>query len=327
MNKIFCTLLFAGAFGSLIAQQSQNKANHTRYVQEIAGTSLTFSMEAIPAGSFLMGDDKSPGKDEKPAHEVEIDAFWMGTHEVTWDLFQSFLYKDYEQSKQQEGKVPAEADAVTRPTKPYLDMTFGFGKEGYPALAMTHYNAIQFCKWLYVRTGVFYRLPTEAEWEYACRAGSQDAYFFGNDVSELGEYAWYENNSDQKTNIVGQKKPNAFGLYDIIGNVAEWTYDQYHADYYKQFEGKKVKNPMAIPTELYPHAVRGGSFSSKEDDLRSAARGASDPIWKQLDPQMPKSNWWFPEAPFVGLRVVRPVQTPSKEEILAYYDQAPIEDF
>jgi len=326
MNKLFCSLFFVGTFGTLAAQQTINP-NHSRYVQEIAGTSLSFSMEAIPIGSFIMGDDNSIRKDEKPAHEVSVDAFWMGTHEITWDLFQSFLYKDYEQSKQNEGKVPVEVDAVTRPTKPYLDMTFGFGKEGYPALAMTHYNAIQFCKWLYVRTGVFYRLPTEAEWEYACRAGSQDAYFFGNDPQKLAEYAWYGDNSEEKTHPVGQKKPNAFGLYDILGNVAEWTYDQYHEDYYAQFAGKKVQNPVAKPTELYPHVVRGGSFVSTDFDLRSAARGASDPIWKQLDPQMPKSNWWFPEAPFVGLRVVRPLVPPSEAEILAYYNQAPIEDF
>lgn len=333
MHKVICSFLLLGSIYAAEAQDKKSEAKnlikspHTKYVQEIEGTTLSFSMEAIPAGVFSMGDNKSSKADEKPAHDVEIAAFWMGTYEVTWDLFQSFLYKDYEQSKQSTGTVPSDVDAVTRPTKPYLDMTFGFGKEGFPALAMTHYNAIQFCKWLYVRTGVFYRLPTEAEWEYACRAGSKDTYFFGNDITKLNDYAWYESNSDQKTNVVGQKKPNPFGLYDILGNVAEWTYDQYHADYYKQFEGKKTKNPVAIPTELYPHSVRGGSFASPANELRSAARGASDPIWKQLDPQMPKSNWWFPEAPFIGLRLVRPLNVPSKEEILAYYDQAPIEDF
>ena len=333
MNKLIClfllfqTVYYGYAQPQKVALSKENNLPHKPYIQKIEGTSLSFSMEAIPAGVFSMGDDKSINADEKPVHQVEIDAFWMGTHEITWDIFQSFLYKDYEQSKQNDGKVPAEVDAVTRPTKPYLDMTFGFGKEGFPALAMTHYNAIQFCKWLYVRTGVFYRLPTEAEWEYACRAGSKSSYFFGDDLAVLGDYAWYEANSNQTTHQVGQKKPNPFGLYDIIGNVSEWTYDQYHADYYKQFSGKKVNNPVAIPTELYPHVVRGGAFSSPAKDLRSAARRASDPNWKQLDPQMPKSNWWFPEAPFIGLRVVRPVHPPSQEEIMAYYDKAPIEDF
>ncbi|TYR31306.1 formylglycine-generating enzyme family protein [Sphingobacterium phlebotomi] len=306
---------------------SKAQEKHERYIQKVEGTHLEFSMEAIPRGTFLMGSDKSNKEDETPVHQVELDPFWMGTYEVTWDLYEPFVYKDLEQTISLDGQVASAIDAVTRPTKPYLDMTFGMGKEGHPALAMTHYNAIQFCKWLYTRTGVFYRLPTEAEWEYACRAGSTSEYFFGDDANQLTEYAWFAANSNEKTARVGQKKPNAWGLYDMVGNVAEWTFDQYVPDYYKQFEGKTAKNPIAVPTELYPHSVRGGSFDSQADELRSAARMASDPIWKQLDPQIPKSNWWFPEAPFVGLRLVRPVNPPSQEEIMAYYNQEPIKDF
>ncbi|WP_411028064.1 formylglycine-generating enzyme family protein [Sphingobacterium sp. SRCM116780] len=304
---------------SLAQQKLEN------YVQEIKGTKLTFDMVAIPAGVFKQGSDVKP--DEKPIHEVKIDPFWIGKYEVTWNLFEPFLYKDYELTQSIEGKIAPEVDAVTRPTKPYLDMTFGMGKEGHPALAMTHYNAIQFCKWLYIRTGVFYRLPTEAEWEYACRAGSDQAYSFGNDATQLDQYAWHKGNSEGKTHLVGQKKPNAWGLFDMHGNVSEWTFDQYIADYYQQFAGKVASNPVAVPTTLYPNSVRGGSFDSEAVDLRSAARLASDPFWKQLDPQIPKSNWWFPEAPFVGMRLVRPVNPPSHEEILAYYDKAPIKDY
>lgn len=323
MKKLFFVLMLSGMGFCTQAQQKE----HKNYEQKIEGTSIQFSMQAIPGGTFVMGNDKSPNENEKPAHKVKINPFWMSTFEVTWDLFEPFLYKDFETSKQVSGQVPTEVDAVTRPTKPYLDMTFGMGKEGQPALAMTHYNAIQFCKWLYTRTGVFYRLPTEAEWEYACRSGSESDYFFGSQVDKLGDYAWFSSNSDGVTHKVGQKKPNAFGLYDMLGNVAEWTYDQYNPDFYKQFKGKTADNPVNTPKELYAHSVRGGSFKSEKNDLRSSARFASDPIWKQLDPQMPKSNWWFPEAPFVGMRLVRPLVTPSHEEILAYYDQAPIEDF
>ncbi|GGH17578.1 formylglycine-generating enzyme family protein [Sphingobacterium alkalisoli] len=320
MNRIFL-------FSVLSISAAQAQSSHERYVQQIEGTSLEFTMEAIPGGTFIMGSNSSAKADEKPAHHVEIDAFWMGTYEVTWDIYELFLYKDYEQSKQTSGAIPDQVDAVTRPTKPYLDMTFGMGKEGYPALAMTHYNAIQFCKWLYVRTGVFYRLPTEAEWEYACRAGSDKAYFFGDDVKLAAEYAWFGTNSNQSTHPVGEKKPNSFGLYDILGNVAEWTYDQYIADFYTRDKPEPIDNPVAIPTALYPHVVRGGSFESVIEELRSAARTASDPVWKQLDPQMPKSNWWFPEAPFVGMRLVRPLNPPTHEEIIAYYDKEPIADF
>ncbi|UIR56881.1 formylglycine-generating enzyme family protein [Sphingobacterium sp. SRCM116780] len=320
MCKSLLAIILLGMSSASLAQQKLEN-----YVQEIKGTKLTFDMVAIPAGVFKQGSDVKP--DEKPIHEVKIDPFWIGKYEVTWNLFEPFLYKDYELTQSIEGKIAPEVDAVTRPTKPYLDMTFGMGKEGHPALAMTHYNAIQFCKWLYIRTGVFYRLPTEAEWEYACRAGSDQAYSFGNDATQLDQYAWHKGNSEGKTHLVGQKKPNAWGLFDMHGNVSEWTFDQYIADYYQQFAGKVASNPVAVPTTLYPNSVRGGSFDSEAVDLRSAARLASDPFWKQLDPQIPKSNWWFPEAPFVGMRLVRPVNPPSHEEILAYYDKAPIKDY
>ncbi|RYZ13986.1 MAG: formylglycine-generating enzyme family protein, partial [Sphingobacteriales bacterium] len=237
-----------------------------------------------------------------------------------------FLYKDFEASESL-APIPTHVDAVTRPTKPYLDMTFGMGKEGHPALAMTHYNAIQFCKWLYARTGIFYRLPTEAEWEYANRAGQQTAFYSGNDTTALADYAWFAANSEGKTHPVGKKKPNAWGLYDMSGNAAEWTYDQYNAEFYSTISAAQVTDPIAAPTKLYSHVIRGGSYLDNAERLRASARMASDPIWKQIDPQIPKSNWWFPEAPFIGIRLVRPVKTPTKQEIEAYYNKPPIKDF
>lgn len=309
------SLLLAGQCFAQNANQSYN--------QKIEGTKLSFDMQAIPAGSFAMGS-KNGKADEKPVHQVAVDGFWMSKYEVTWDLFEPFLYKDYE--KNNTTNITPEIDAVTRPTKPYLDMTFGMGKQNHPAIAMTQYNAIQFCKWLYTRTGVFFRLPTEAEWEYACKAGSKGEYSFGSDKSKLGDYAWYASNSDKKSQEVGKKKPNAWGLYDMEGNVAEWTNDQYKPDFYASL-ASDAKNPLAKAEELYPLVVRGGSFKDEAPELRASARMASDPKWKQLDPQIPKSNWWFPEAPFVGIRLVRPVTLPSKEEILAYYDKAPTPDY
>lgn len=304
------------------AQQKANKFEN--YTQEIDGTNLLFTMQAIPGGKFIMGSEKG-NADEKPLREVELDPFWMSTFEVTWDLFEPFLYKDYELSSSTEPLSP-EVDAVTRPSKPYLDMTFGMGKVNHPALAMTQYNAIQFCSWIYARTGIFYRLPTEAEWEYAARAGSTTEYFFGDAADQLEQYAWFVDNSEEKTHEVGQKKPNPFGLYDMYGNAAEWTYDQYHEDY-SVFVDKANHNPVAEPINLYPHSVRGGSYLDEAQNLRSASRQASDPSWKQIDPQIPKSNWWLPDAPFVGIRLVRPAVPPTKEEIEAYYNKEPIPDF
>lgn len=281
-------------------------------------------MQAIPAGDFLMGS-KNGNADEKPIHKVKLDPFWMSKVEVTWDIFEPFLYKDYEVNNT--ASVSVQVDAVTRPTKPYLDMTFGMGKQNHPALAMTQYNAIQFCKWLYARTGVFYRLPTEAEWEYACKAGNNEDYYFGNDSKKLNEYAWFATNSEKKTHEVGLKKPNAWGLYDMLGNVAEWTYDEYKSDFYASSGQTEVKNPVALADKLYPLVIRGGSYEDDAKALRSTARRASDPVWKQIDPQIPKSNWWFPEAPFIGIRLVRPVNAPTKEEIDAYYNRPPIADY
>src|SRR5690606_5180370 len=166
----------------------------------------------------------------------------------------------------------------------------------------------------------------EAEWEYAARAGSETAYFFGDSPDQLEEFAWFNKNSGEKTHQVGLKKPNPWGLHDIYGNVAVWTNDQY-VDNNEQFAGKRSVNTFVEPTTLYPHAIRGGAFDSAPDELRSAARMASDPAWKQIDPQIPKSNWWMPEAPFIGIRLVRPASPPSKEEIEEYYNKMPIEDY
>lgn len=316
INKVG-VLLFVLLFNVQIKAQQ-----HKNYQQKIEGTKLAFDMQAIPAGEFLMGS-KNGNADELPVHNVKLDAFWMSKVEVTWDIFEPFLYKDYEKSNS--SNIPPQVDAVTRPTKPYLDMTFGMGKQNHPALAMTQYGAIQFCKWLYARTGVFYRLPTEAEWEYACRAGSTTEFSFGKDEQKLNDYAWYKTNSEKKTQQVGTKKPNAWGLHDMHGNVAEWTYDQYSKEFYAK--SANAKNPVAVPDQLYPLVVRGGSYEDDAKYLRSAARSASDPAWKQIDPQIPKSNWWFPEAPFIGIRLVRPAVAPTKEAIDAYYNKAPIKDF
>ena len=304
-----------------VFSQDQSKS----YTQKLPGTTVSFDMVAIPEGKFTMGspeNEKGRKADEGPLHEVKINAFFISKQEIPWDIYELYVYKDYDVTVKD-----AQVDAVTRPTKPYLDMTFGMGKEGYPAVGMTQYNALQFCKWLYDRTGVFYRLPTEAEWEYAGRAGSNTAYSFGNDASKLGEYAWYVDNSKEKTQPAGTKKPNAWGLFDMHGNAAEWTIDQYMPDFYSQNKGMLADNPVAEPIKLYPHTIRGGSFADAADALRSASRAASDPDWKRIDPQIPKSNWWFPEAPFVGIRLVRPVNPPSKEQIDTYYNRKPIADY
>jgi formylglycine-generating enzyme required for sulfatase activity len=328
-HKFFFLLIFMVGLAPTAEKNASPSKEFEPYQQKIPDTPLSFGMVPIPSGEFMMGSSEQDGNshpDEFPRRKVSLDAFWMGTHEIPWDIYELFLDKDRE-AYMGENEIPAEVDGLTRPTTPYLDMTFGMGKENKPAVAMTQYGAIQFCKWLYLKTGIFYRLPTEAEWEYAARAGSNTAYFFGDNPDDLDQYAWYAKNSNDITHEIGQKKPNDWGLLDILGNVMEWTYDLYLPQYQIDDPDKPVENPVEKAEELYPRVLRGGHYNSGAEDLRSARRFASTPVWKQLDPQIPKSQWWFPEAPFLGLRVVRPLVSPPMEEIMAYYDQAPIEDY
>jgi formylglycine-generating enzyme len=309
--------------GLILMSFQPGKSVFEAYTQKIPGTQVTFNMTPIPAGTYQMGSGSSKNGDEKPVHEVSIQAFWMGTHEVTWDAFELFLDKNYELAISEE-PLGSMVDGMTRPSLPYLDMTFGMGKDEKPAIGMTQYGAIQYCHWLYLKTGIFYRLPTEAEWEYAARAGSNDRFFFGNDESKLSDYAWIKENSEAMTQPVGKKKPNPWGLYDIYGNVLEWTSDQYDASFYARSPKENPHNPSL---KLYPRVVRGGSYQTPAGELSSSKRFMSKPDWKRIDPQIPKSQWWFPEAPFLGLRIVRPLNPPSPEEIKVYYTTAPIADY
>jgi len=209
------------------------------------------------------------------------------------------------------------ADGLAIPTKPYADMTFGMGKDGYPAVCMTQFAAKMYCKWLSAKTGRYYRLPTEAEWEYAARAGTTTAYSFGDDPEKLGDYGWFEGNAEEKYHKIGQKKANAWGLHDMNGNVAEWCLDQYEADYFKKL-AKPAVNPQVPVTKMYPISVRGGAWTDEAALARSAARRGSTKDWKAQDPQIPQSIWYFTDANFVGFRVVRPLRTPTAEEAAKY---------
>ena len=327
-NPIIVIFFLLSILGFVIGPKKV--ANFQSYRDTIPGTTISFEMIAIPGGKFLMGspqNEKGRRQNESPLHSVGIDSFWIGKYEITWDEYEVFVYPELaKQSKvfDQENKY-VKVDAVTQPTPPYEDMSFGMGKNGYPAVNMTQYAALMYCKWLTAKTGHFYRLPTEAEWEYACRAGSKTAYSFGDDVGQLNEYAWYNKNSSEKYHKVGTKKPNNWGLYDMHGNVAEWTLDQYIPDFYSSLK-ETTSNPWANPDKLYPRTVRGGSWSDEASELRSAGRIGSEPKWKERDPQIPKSDWWNTDASFVGFRIMRPLKDPSPAEIAKYY-AAPLKDY
>src|SRR5213083_48132 len=289
------------------------------YMETIPGTDVKFEMIPISEGTFTMGSpasDANRQSDEGPQHEVTIRPFWMGKTEVTWDEYDLFAFSQDIKRKKQQGvdltEQPATekaADAITRPTPPYADETFGLGRHGQPVICITHHAAMEYCRWLSAKTGKTYRLPTEAEWEYACRAGSQTAYYFGDDPKKLGDYAWYLDNSNASPHEIAKKKPNAWGLYDMLGNVAEWCLDEYDKNFYKTFKPDvPALLPVLLPTaKKYPHVVRGGAWDDEPGRVRCGARLKSDPDWSQQDPQRPQSIWWHTDATFVGFRVVRPV--------------------
>jgi formylglycine-generating enzyme required for sulfatase activity len=307
--------------------QAKTEAEMKRYAEVILNTEVTFDMVPIKGGTFTIGSppsEKGRNADEGPQREVKVPPFWIGAHEVTWDEYEIYMFAlDYQRRKV--NKIEAtdydkRADAIAHPTKPYTDMTFGMGKKGYPAISMTHYAARMYCKWLSQKTGRYYRLPTEAEWEYACRAGTTTAYSFGDDVSKLGEYAvFYNDGETEKYSKTGSKKPNPWGLYDMHGNVNEWVLDQYVADRYSQLKPGEVAMPV-ITTKLYPHVARGGAWDDDPAALRSAARRPSDIEWKQQDPQIPQSVWYHTDAQFSGFRIVRPLVEPSDEEKKKIWD-------
>lgn len=292
------------------------------YESTIPGTDVKFTMQPCPGGRFGLGSPEGePGRadDEGPVVEIEVQPFWIATHEVTWAEYKQYMsLHDKFKKIQQLQRLPV-TDArkpwiVTAPSKLYdTGFTYKLGEDpAQPAVTMSHFAARQYTKWLSGISGIDYRLPTEAEWEYACRAGSTTAYAFGDDVAQLGEYAWHFDNSKDTTHKVGLKKPNAWGLHDMHGNVGEWVLDEYADSAYKTLGAGPVMAESAVrwPTKLFPRVVRGGSWDDDAGRCRSAARRPShDDDWRGEDPNEPKSPWWFTSQPSlsVGFRIVRPL--------------------
>lgn len=310
------------------------------FTQSIPGTEASFDVVPIPGGSVKVGSPTGEAKredNEGPQHEVEVEPFYMGKHEVTWAEYEPFLQNYHRLAglpSEKRPPIPADkmAQAVTYPTPMYeleagpkLDKMGRGGK--YPAVIMSQYAARQYCKWLSKKTGRFYRLPTEAEWEHAARAGTTTPYFFGGDAKGLDEFAWFFDNSENEDGDavyreVGLKKPNPWGLYDIYGNVAEWCTDQHADDWYEQFDGKKTnwRDHINWPSKQHPRVIRGGGYESEAEQCRSASRLGSDKKMNIKDPQLPQSPHWLTEGFWIGFRVVSPVKEPTEEEKVKYWD-------
>lgn len=311
------------------------------YKSTIPGTEIEFEMVPIAGGKFMMGSPEGEAgrkKDEGPQFEVTVQPFWMGKYEVTWDEYKEFMkldkvFKAFARKKVREINKQNEIDAITAPSSLY-EPTFTYeAGEGpiEPAATMTQYAAKQYTKWLSRMIGDFYRLPYESEWEYACRAGTKTAYYFGDDPDDLEDHGWYYENSEEYRHDVGELPPNPWGLYDMYGNASEWVLDQYSEDGYARLKGKSVTSEQAYnkPTKQYPRVVRGGSYETEDaEDCRSSARlGSDDVAWKDADPNIPKSPWWYTDTPAlgVGFRLMRPLSPPKTREAQESFWKADVE--
>ena len=300
------------------------------YSHSVEGTEVSFEMIPIPGGKATIGSpDEQPGRsqDEGPEFTVDVEPFWMAKTELTWAEYKTFL-KTYDIFKRlsRQGVRKAsgldQADAITIPTPLYEpSFTYEFGDDPQqPAVTMTQYSAKLYTQWLSGITGSQYRLPTEAEWEYAARAGTKTAYSFGDDPTELDQYAAFADNCPDGAPKVGSKKPNPFGLHDMHGSVWEWTLDHYASDSYSGRQGKtlSVSEALVMPKEKSSRCVRGGGWQDPPERLRSAARlGSDDKVWKDADPNVPKSPWWFTDDParMVGMRLVRSAKPLPQEDL------------
>ncbi len=299
--------------------------NFTELIPESA---ISFNMVAIPGGRFKIGspaEEPFRKEDEGPVKEVEITPFFMAEIEVTWDEYMAFYIQTAAEGRSTDtegirNKVASATDAISGATPPYGQPDQGWGMGQRPAISFSHHAAETYCRWLSSVTGKNYRLPTEAEWEYACRAGSEGPYPFPgdpkkfektglkaklskNDTTVINTYIIYKGNSPTKTQTPDRVKPNPFGLRNMAGNVAEFCSDWYKADAYADYDDG-IKDPKG-PETGEEHVIRGGSFLSTADLVRSAARDYTrTESWLRTDPQMPKSMWWYSDCFHVGFRVV-----------------------
>jgi formylglycine-generating enzyme required for sulfatase activity len=298
------------------------------FIETIPGTAASISMIAVPGGEFLMGspsDEAFRNDNEGPQRRVKISPFFMGELEVTWDQFWAFYSETMSEGRTPPAVIYAnntreDIDAVSGPTPPFGLPDQGWGMGDRPAITMTHYSAQTFCQWLSLKTGRKYRLPTEAEWEYAARGGTSTPYFFEGDPKKLSNdgflksifkpdttgintYAVYMNNSRNRTQEPGLVKANPFGLKNMLGNVMEYCSDWYAEDAYASIQDGDL-DPKG-PAEGTERVVRGGHYNDDASQLRTAARSHTvHDEWLRTDPQNPKSIWWYSDVKGIGFRVV-----------------------
>lgn len=298
------------------------------FLETVPGTNAALKMVAVPGGEFLLGSPEGESfrsEDEGPRKRVRVSPFFMAETEITWRQYWAFYNETMS-----EGRTPPETiyannnrpdlDAVSGPTPPFGFPDQGWGMGERPAITMTHYAAETFCQWLSLKTGRKYRLPSEAEWEYAAKAGSDAPYFFegnprrfsqetfwsrfrGADTTMIARYVIYSGNSPSQTQTPDKVLANPFGLKNMLGNVMEYCADRYDPQAYSRIaDGDLDPVPVESGEEF---VVRGGSYLDDASKVRSSARGrTSHDAWLKTDPQNPKSIWWYSDIKGIGFRVV-----------------------
>jgi formylglycine-generating enzyme required for sulfatase activity len=226
---------------------------------QVIKTACGMEMIALPSGEFVMGSNEGT-LDTKPAHSVRVDAILMDRFEITQAIYQKITGTN--PSRRKNPQNPVEQVTWSAAVK------FCNARSAQEGLSPCYDTNNWECNF----SANGYRLPTEAEWEYACRSGSGTRFFFGNSAEELKAFAWFEANSQSKPHPVGERKPNAWGLFDMEGNVWEWCNDFYGVKYYRD---SPKENPQG-PKQGEKRVLRGGAWSSSADNCTSWVRNCDE---------------------------------------------------
>ncbi len=308
-----------------IFTQAATVEEFKKFKETIPNSSVSFNMLPVSGGKFNLGspeDELYREDDEGPTTEVEVSSFFIGEIEVSWDEYMAFYAQTAGEgrSSDTEGirKNADNVDAIVGATPPYGQPDQGWGKGQRPAISISYHAAETYCKWLSQVTGKTYRLPTEAEWEYAARGGTEGPYFFDvdpkkvmkkglfsskPDTTTINTYVVYRENSSLKTQEADFVEANPFGIKNMLGNVAEFCSDWYAPDAFTKLSAG-VSDPKG-PASGKERVIKGGSYRSYAAKVRISDRDHTRSIdWLRTDPQIPKSIWWYSDCFYVGFRVI-----------------------
>ena len=271
-NPLSAISLFSGLIGLavlisgfMVPSAAQSGGKLERFTQSLPDSPEKIEMLPVPGGSLKIRNQA-----------VTAKPIWLSKTEIPWEVYDVFLGSG--QPSPAYDQTQYGPDAIALPSKSYILPDLGWGHNSYPAINVSWDSVTMFCRWLSKVSGKKYRVPTEAEWELACRAGNLGVWKL--DKPTLEKSAWYIGNSDRLTHPVGKKAPNKYGLHDILGNPGEWATD---------LEGKPI--------------LCGGTFLDPPAAISPATRRRQTPKWQETDPQIPKSRWWLADGKFVGLRL------------------------